>query len=294
MQLYKCNRLNCYFCVYLIEYAVCKRKNKIMCRYPCVKQDCFNCYFASLCSHPMSNYWHLISNDMWIPRMIPLKSGKSYWFTCNKCNHDIYKRLICVTKYGGWCKYCAKQDLCEVFDCKICYDRSLATHSKAPYLCRELNKDGDRYLTPRDIAIRSGVKYFFICDICDHLLFISPDEMANGCWCCYCSHHQLCKETDCDMCYDNSFATSERAFFWHKTKNIPIVPRDVHPRSSHKFWFTCEIIIKGVRCGYDFESSLSNISAGKWCPKCQHCKREREIRIYIEHKLGMTGLSIMA
>ena len=74
-----------------------------------------------------------------------------------------------------------------------------------------------------------------------------------------------------------SFASYEKAQFWHPTKNETLVPRDVFKQSNKKYWFKCGY------CSHDFDSNLGDVvSKGQWCPycsskrfcydnNCQHC-----------------------
>jgi len=32
--------------------------------------------------------------------------------------------------------------------------------------------------------------------------------------CKYCSHQALCEDDDCEMCFQSSFASSDKAVFW--------------------------------------------------------------------------------
>ena len=34
---------------------------------------------------------------------------------------------------------------------------------------------------------------------------------SQGHWCSYCSHQKLCYDTDCEMCFNNSFSSVERS-----------------------------------------------------------------------------------
>jgi len=61
---------------------------------------------------------------------------------------------------------------------------------------------------------------------------------------------------------ERSFATSDKARFW--SSRNPDQPNDLTNSSHDKRWFDCD------NCPHSFESSLSNITYGKWCPYCAH------------------------
>ena len=276
-----CDKEDCLICFCMVIYNKCDGKKR--CGKLCTMQDCYICYFSSLDCHARAIDWNILLNPNITPRMIALKSGKYYWFTCDVCWHDIYKRVIEVTKYGQWCEYCAKQKLCQDDDCQMCHDGSFIKSKRSPSWHLTRNED----LRPRDVAIRSGIKRWFTCDECKHDLHLSPDEIHQGSWCCYCSHHQVCADKEgCLRCSENSFASSERAPCWNVDRNFPVTPRDVLKSSSRHFWFKCNTVIKGVICGHEFYASLQNVSAGKWCANCSNGKREREVRTYVEMKMN--------
>lgn len=70
---------------------------------------------------------------------------------------------------------------------------------------------------------------------------------------------RLC-EYECDFCFSKSFASSIRADNW--SVNNEILPRKVFKSSPKKYEFFC------YECGHYFDASLTNVSAGYWCPYC--------------------------
>lgn len=71
--------------------------------------------------------------------------------------------------------------------------------------------------------------------------------------------------------YDRSFASHPKANCWSKTKNGDMKPRDVFKGSDKKCWFDCD------KCSHAFDSSISHIVGGRWCPKC---KNKTELKLY--------------
>ena len=85
---------------------------------------------------------------------------------------------------------------------------------------------------------------------------------------------KLCNNIDCQICWDKSFASSNKAQYFDLEKNDKI-PRRITKSCSVKYWFKCNL------CDHSFESMLSNVNkyngTGTWCPYCtksQLCKDE--------------------
>jgi hypothetical protein len=65
--------------------------------------------------------------------------------------------------------------------------------------------------------------------------------------------------------YEKSFASHEKAKYWHPTKNGDIKPRDISKGIDKKYWFKCP----NENCGHDFDILLNNITSGNnWCSYC--------------------------
>tara|TARA_B110000483_G_scaffold153193_1_gene182123 strand:+ start:65 stop:721 length:657 start_codon:yes stop_codon:yes gene_type:complete len=106
-------------------------------------------------------------------------------------------------------------------------------------------------------------------------LEINLNDVSTGYWCKYCGHKTLCKNAECQFCLNNSFASHEKAKYWHPSKNYSTKPRDVFKSSNKKCWFICS------DCNHDFEISLSDVSAGRWCPVCVY-KTEAKFKLFLE------------
>jgi very-short-patch-repair endonuclease len=60
--------------------------------------------------------------------------------------------------------------------------------------------------------------------------------------------------------------------------NVDKIPRQVFKNSNKKYWFTCE------DCGYNFNSTLLNITTGKnWCPTHKN-KTEKILLDYLSNR----------
>ena len=228
----------------------------------CDDNDCAHCFNRSFASHEKAKFWHPTKNKL-TPRQALKCCNNKFWFTCPNCNHDFDMSLLSVSR-GRWCPYCAQYGgkLCYDDDCEHCFNKSFASHEKAKFW-HPKNR-----LTPRQVKKCSGSKFWFTCPNCNHDFDIRIANVINGYWCSYCGNKILCFY-DCDCCFNKSFASHEKAKFWHPTRN-KLTPRQVYRGSDKKFWFTCP------DCNHDFDTSLNNVSGGKWCPRCKH-KTEKKL-----------------
>jgi len=153
----------------------------------------------------------------------------------------------------------------------IPFENSFASSDKAKYW--HPTKNGN--VKPRDISICNGKKCWFKCD-CNHDFCSSLAGIKNGSWCPYCSHQKLCDNEECKFCFENSFASSDKAKYWHPTKNGNIKPRDISISNGKKCWFKCD-------CNHDFCSGLNHIKKCSWCPYCKN-KTEKILLDYLNSK----------
>ena len=145
---------------------------------------------------------------------------------------------------------------------------------------------------PNEIAYASGKKYKFICNECKHVfeIEISCITRKKTQWCSYCVNKKLCKDENCKMCFDKSFASfdSQKVSCWIKEKNKRIIksrdnkeievfikPRDVFLNSNKKYWFKCK------ECDHHFDKVLFSAINGFWCQFCakrELCKEENNCK----------------
>lgn len=216
----------------------------------CNDKMCQNCYNRSFASHPKSKYWS-VQNEI-EPRFVSKNSHKKYEFDC-PCGHT-FGAILCNISRGSWCPYCCNPPLklCMDTNCKNCFDKSFAFHDKSKFWSDE------NELSPRAILKNSGKKFKFDCDICEHTFESSLNDINRGSWCGYCFGRKLCTDSDCNHCFNKSFASHPRsAFMADKYFN----PRQIAKYCNQKYKFNCE-------CGHSFESVVNNISNNSWCPYC--------------------------
>ena len=149
--------------------------------------------------------------------------------------------------------------MCDNNDCKTCHDKSFASNEKCKFWSDK------NILKPRQVfKSSSSKKYVFNCN-CGHLFENYLCAVSKGIWCNYCGKKELCNETDCDMCFNMSFLSSDKAKFWSDINKVK--PRQTFKNSHDKYWFNCNF------CNHIFEKSLSSISGHDgWCPYCANQK----------------------
>jgi very-short-patch-repair endonuclease len=134
------------------------------CCYPslklCNKDDCKQCFEKSFASHEKSKYWS--NKNKYIPRQILRGSHSKFIFNC-ECSHEFTIILKDIMK-PQWCGYCSSPPklLCDKEDCKICFEKSFASHEMSKLWNNKINKEN-----PREVFKISGKKYWLTCAKCN-------------------------------------------------------------------------------------------------------------------------------
>ena len=212
----------------------------------------------SFASHPKAKFWSIERNNGLNPEDFALNSHKKFWFDC-ECGHPFDISLLNINQSNNWCPYCYNRKLCG--NCDNCFNKSFASHPKS------IHWHIDNDCKPTEVLKGSEKKFYFNCDECPHKLYISLKKISSqGRWCSYCSHQKLCDDTNCNMCNNNSFSSIERSKFLNdKTVN----PRMLFKSTNKKYKFDCD------KCNEMFDSPLSAVTYGIWCPFCVNKTEEK-------------------
>jgi len=203
--------------------------------------------------HHKSKFWSEKNEKK--PNEVALNSHKKFWFDC-ECGHQFESNLLNINKANNWCPYCSvpSQKLCHNNECKSCFEKSFASHEKSKYW------SNDNELKPRQVFKGADRKTFIFDCECGHKINMNLKQISSqGHWCSYCSHQKLCYDTDCEMCFNNSFSSVERS---NQLNDKLINPRMLFKSTNKKFKFDCET------CNKVFETQLSSITNGVWCSFC--------------------------
>ena len=234
----------------------CNPNAKILCK----EEDCDICFSRSFTSHEKSKFWS-DKNDK-EPREVLCGSGNKYWFNCDKCSHIFIKKICDITKQQNptWCPYCAHLKLCEDNNCKECFENSFASHEKAKYWSDKND------LKQRQVFKLSNKKYWFNCNICNHLFNFMLSSFKQDAWCSYCGNKNLCDDSNCNICFNKSFASHYKSIHW--SKNNKLKPRNIFKNTNNKYLFICDI------CNHEFNIRICNITKKNpiWCYYCSNSK----------------------
>lgn len=255
----------------LIEINCKGNKNK-----KCDNILCKNCYESSFLSHEKSNCWSSKNTEK--PRQTPLKSGKQFYFECDRdtCKHIFNSKLINVVSGGTWCGFCSGREICGNENCKKCFDKSFASLDKSKYWDYEKNKDENgNVITPFQVTKSSNKNFYLICDKnCGHSYNIKLSNSTNlNRNCSYCAGKILCDDENCKMCFDKSFNSQNMSNYWDNSKNKDekgniILPRHVFKSTASKYNFKC----CNENCNNTMEIRLNDINYDS--RKCEECQRE--------------------
>jgi very-short-patch-repair endonuclease len=226
----------------------------------CENKECKECFDKSFASHYKSKCWS--NKNELNPRQVFKNSDNKFWFDCEKCLH-LFDCSTGNVNNGFWCPYCSNSKLCENKDCKECFEKSFASHTKSKYWSK-LNE-----LIPRNLLKNSNKKFWFDCHECNHEFECALNNINAGKWCSYCANKILCENDNCKICFNKSFASYPKSKFWSDQNEV--IPRNVFISSGKKYVFKCE------KCNNNFDSNLNNIVSGCWCP---FCKRKTELKLF--------------
>jgi hypothetical protein len=248
---------DCYECHHIFKQFISKITNGTWCSFCKNKQLCDNinckiCFEKSFASHDNSIYWS--SDNELKPCQVFKNTHKIYKFNCIKCNHVFSQKLNAISK-GSWCPFCTNKQLCDDENCKICFEKSFASHEKQKFW----NKNNE--LKPRQIFKYSSKKIDFNCNKCFHTFNITLSSVSmNNHWCHFCVNQKLCDNINCKICFEKSFASHDNSIYW--SSNNKITSREVFKKTTQKYLFKCG------KCNHEFDAQLSGVNNGEWCPYC--------------------------
>jgi len=208
-----------------------------------------------------ADYWAEELNEGVTPLQVPRTSNITYSFLCDVCNHTFALPIIDCTSRRRWCPFCGRKQLCGDETCEPCFNRSFASIVKP-------------WGSPADHAVDDidALKIFkgshgwceFECSDCGHTFNAQFQAFKSSNWpCSYCSGDLLCKDEDCDWCFEHSFASCPQSEFWSERNENS--PRESRKYSNKKFWLVCD----NEECNHEFDVQLDSIAnRDTWCPYC--------------------------
>lgn len=253
---YKTYLFDCDKCCHVFDMTIAQVTLGTWCNYCsnrklCNDNNCTTCFNKSFASHEKSQFWSKSNNI--IPRQVFKNTHDKYIFNCDKCDHSFSQKLGSTTK-GAWCPFCAHLKLCDDKECKSCFDKSFASHSKSIYW------NDKNICKPRQVFKNSNTPYLFDCNICDHVISIGLASVSADKWCLFCANQKLCNNQECDKCFNKSFASHAKHIYW--SENNSVKPREVFKKTTKKYLFRCG------NCKHEFDAQISGVNNGEWCPFC--------------------------
>jgi len=118
-------------------------------------------------------------------------------------------------------------------------------------------------LTFKDIGCGSTLKVWWLCSKCGNEWAADPHHRINGRGCPRCGREATIKAHSIPRVGESlADLHPDLVLEWHLSKNGPLSPYDVKPKSGRKVWWHCS------KCGFDWQSVIANRSKGVGCPKC--------------------------
>ncbi|AHA46353.1 restriction endonuclease [Insectomime virus] len=171
--------------------SVARKNRPVWCKYCnqnslCDSDDCLFCYENSFANNPKSFSWSLLNFPM-TPRNVRKSCSKKFWFDCEMCGHS-YKSSVddVVHQITKSCRYCAISNgrLYKDKQCSQCFKNSYASHKMSENWSMK-NKN----ISPREVRITSGKKFWHNCPDCKQVFQLVPrDTVKYGNSCPFCKN----------------------------------------------------------------------------------------------------------
>lgn len=187
----------------------------------------------------MAGEWHPTRNAPLTPKDVTRSCNKKVWWVCGK-GHE-YEASLNNRSRGEGCPYCVGK--------KVGKDNSLLTVN--PLIAKDWHPTRNLPLTPKDVTAHSSKKIWWLCNK-GHESRVAVNDRKG---CPFCSGRYATKEN----CLQSVNPVVARE--WHPTKNAPLTPKDVLPKSNKKAWWVC-------RKGHEWAAPPENRMRGCGCPYC--------------------------
>lgn len=190
----------------------------------------------------LAREWHPTKNQPLTPRDVTAGSGKKIWWRCAK-GHE-WEAVVYSRSAGIGCPYCSGHFVCK--------DNCLQTVN--PMLAREWHPTKNAPLMSKDVTLHSNKNVWWICRR-GHEWKTLIHSRSAGIGCPYCGGRRASE----DSCLQTANPMLARE--WHPTKNAPLTPKHVPPRSQRPVWWIC-------RKNHEWKAPISRRNKGIGCPYC--------------------------
>lgn len=128
--------------------------------------------------------------------------------------------------------------------------------TRNPRLASEWHPTKNGEIFPRDIALNSNKKVWWLCSN-GHEFEATPGNRVQGKGCPYCSGRRVLPGEN-DLLTKNPELAAE----WDYEKNYPIRPEHIMPGRNKAAWWICK------NCGHNWKAVINSRNRGSGCPKC--------------------------
>lgn len=206
--------------------------------------------------------WHPKLNRGIDPFAIPSRYDLRVTWQCKVNKKHTWKAPVCNRVYlRTGCPHCANWS--PAYEGKRSEEYKLSKEKSLAFLHPEVaarwHPKLNGNVTPWDVAAGSHKKAFFQCKL-----------FPNHAWSARIGHHAV----NCPKCKSYSYESKDSleahypaiALDWHPTKNAPITPDCISPKTPKRFWWVCKTDAKHV-----WEAPVANRTAGgSGCPYCMN------------------------
>ena len=229
----------------------------------------------SFASHEKSRFWNYEKNGDIHPKDVTKHSKKKFYFNCDKCRHIFSAVVGNIVDRNSWCPYCYNSICFDEF-CKMCFDKSFASHEMSEYWNYNENKD---IKSPRHITLSNHKKIYLNCPTCSKLLFITPAHIKEGKCCRDCG---IKRSTDKRRKPVEQFVEEAKQKHGDKYDYSKVDYNNIH-----------EKVIIVCKSHGEFHQTPGNHLRGVNCPKCgietRTAIRKKPIEQFIEEATKIHG-----
>lgn len=207
-------------------------------------------YHKSFASSARSSEWS--PKNFAFPEEVPIKSGQKFLFVCSSCECEYYSTPERVHKSKS-CSNCSGRAR-KIFPVGT-EKSSFASARWSQYWSSKNN------ITPEKVSLHSTKKFLFDCPLCFHEFSGTASGYSKDSKKCpYCANKKRCGVSECETCFEHSFASSNTMLIW-STKNKQ-TPLELPKCSNKPFLFECP------DCKHEFTQKPNQLRGRKGCPYC--------------------------
>jgi len=197
----------------------------------------------------LASEWHPTKNGNLAPDAVNIGSNHKAWWQCKVNPLHQWQASIASRTRGNGCPFCAGKATDDT--------NSLATHR--PDIAVEWHPTKNNDLSASDVTAKSNKKVWWQCKSNPEHQWeeIVANRTRPGRGCPYCSGKRPSKS------YNLAVTFPDLAKEWHPTKNSPLKPEGVTPKSDKKVWWQC-----AVDPSHEWITQVKGRTKGAGCPFC--------------------------